>query len=445
MSIQGTPLRALAAAALLAALAACADQPEPTAAGGAAVGPGGDLDATATAADIPDTTVAPPPDGDLFPGEQEFVELSKEIPGFAGYHYEGDTRVVSLTDPGQQDRAAAALDAREKVEPSAHDEAKSGGGTRFVKADYDYPTLRAWRDKAAEGVLSVDGVAYLDLDEVRNRIAVGVADDKAAAAVADQLKAAGVPAEATIVDVEDPVQLDQLSGFFRPLQGGWQIQNGLGALPCTLGFVTTYPPNGQRAFVTASHCTQIQWGLDGISFYQPTAPAFGNFVGREVRDPRGWPCYVWRVCRWSDAALVQVANATAAPNQVRTTTFFNFGWLNGSVIPAASLPVASYLAAPPAGAFLDKVGRQTGWNYGPVNVTCALVTQPPNRVLGCQYAAFHKSDLGDSGAPVFIWYGTFVRVVGITWGHVPGVRSWFSPIGTGVGPNGGIRADLGVP
>ncbi len=423
-------LNARSAVALLAvaALAACTDDT-----------PSGPLTPDERPPVRNEEELAPPKDGDLFPGEKEFLELSREIPGFAGYWYEGGERVVALTDPEQAEKAQSVLDARiASAEPAHRDEAQGTGRTRYVPAQYDYKTLRAWRDGAIDAAFEQDDATFVDLDEARNRITVGLLDEGAQKPVAERLAKAGVPLEAVNFEVTGPVEQEQtLQNFFRPLMGGYQIQNPGGGI-CTLGFITRNPANGAPAFVTNSHCTNTYWGFDGVAFGQAQ---WWQGVGNEVRDPNGFRCFLWGRCRFADAALVQT-NAPTALNQIARTQWWGTPGNAGSLTVAnPPLQVVSNVLYPSWGQMVDKVGRTTGWNYGFVRNTCVTVHVSFNRRLLCQYYADYLSQGGDSGSPVFIWWGDRVGLTGLHWGSFRFLwvrRAIFSPLG-------GVRFDLGVP
>jgi hypothetical protein len=439
MQEMRTPFRMLATAAALATLAACADDP--------AAGPTGATRAVAVApvAAADTASLQAPADGDLYPGEQQFMEMAKEVPGYAGDWYDGGTRVVALTDQNSQDMALKILSTSAPAEQGRHAEAKMGGGTRFVQADFDYLTLRDYRDRAADLVLSAEGATYLDLDERANRVVVGVEDESQRAEVEALFEKAGVPSKATEVvvtgKIEDNTTLQQ---FHRPLEGGWQIQSANGAI-CTLGFMTRNPAGGAPAFVTASHCTSTLWGLDGTMFSQNVN---NLWVGREARDPAPFVCpppISSNIrCRNSDAALVQVnSGVTVAPGRIARTEFWSTGWGNLGSIDidslAPSLVITANQAYPSAGQWLDKVGRTTGWTSGQVVNTCLTVIKAPQRWALCQYTADYYSQAMDSGAPVFVWHGDTVTLAGLHWGNNNQQRrSFFSP-------TRGVQLDLNVP
>jgi hypothetical protein len=436
MQEMRTPFRMLAAVVAVAALAACSDDQT--------AGPTGPDRAVAPVEETDTAAVQPPADGDLFPGEKAFLAMAKQVPGYAGDWYDGGTRVVALTDPNSQDAALRTLSMSAPSARSQHDAAKMGGGTRFVAAQFDYLTLRGYRDASLETVLSVDGATYMDLDERANRVVVGITDESRRADVEARFKEAGVPAGATRVVVTGKLEENTtLQQAHQPLEGGWQIQNANGGI-CTLGFTTSNPQGGAPSFVTASHCTSNLWRLDGTWFSQPVN---NLWVGREVRDPRPFGCFLWGFikCRYSDAALVQAnSNIAVAPGLIARTEFWGSLWGDpGSIDVDAAAPTLAITGVqqyPLAGDWVDKMGRTTGWTTGQVQHTCVTVVMSTltNWAL-CQYSADHHSAGGDSGAPVFVWQGNTVTLAGLHWGRIPSLGvSLFSPIG-------GIQNDLGVP
>jgi hypothetical protein len=87
------------------------------------------------------------------------------------------------------------------------------------------------------------------------------------------------------------------------------------------------------------------------------------------------------------------------------------------------MTITSEYAFPTGGEMFDKVGRTTGWTYGFVKKTCVDMNRPDysgggfGRIL-CQDWTSYKRAGGDSGSPVFRWYGNTVRLAGIHWGGI---------------------------
>jgi hypothetical protein len=420
--------QALATLVTLTALGACTDEP--------ATGPSTPRDPAPYRAMPPASdSLLPPADGDLFPGGKEFVELAREIPGFAGYWYEGGERVVAVTDPAQLQHAVTVVDAR--VPTPAADARQGTVSTRAVQQTYDYLTLRAWRDRILEPVLELEGVTFIDLDEAANRLVVGVEDASAQDPAVQRVQAAGVPLQALQFEVSGPLEMDQtLQQFARPLLGGYRIQD-VNRANCTLGFGATNPPNGRLAFVTNSHCTGTWFGFDGAVFHQP----WPLRVGQEVSDPRGFRCgLLWR-CRFSDAALVEVdAGVPIDVPRIARTQFWNWYWPGSLNVVNPPHLITSGWGYPPVGIAVDKVGSTTGWNVGHVRRGCVVTKHSRHMILVCQYFADYDSAGGDSGSPVFVLFGNSVQLTGIHWGRAPrilGRRAIFSPLA-------GVSFDLGL-
>lgn len=444
MSVRSLPIRGLAAAIVLAALAACSDE--------RSTGPAGPGRNTSPAIGdtVPaDELVPAPAPGAVRAHEADFIQLAQQVPGFAGYVFEGGTRVVYLTDLTQQAKAAAALDAsptaRAAMERAgSHEEGRRTGTTVYVQARYDFPTLRSFRDRAAEPVLNVAGTVFADLDERRNRIVVAIEHDGVRPAVEQQLSALRVPLAAVVFEITAPLRETQgpktLRDYSWPLEGGYQIQNS-SSLTCTLGFVVVR--NGVRGFVTNSHCTSITWKGDGISFHQNVV---GNaLVGRESSDPRGWPCGI-RTCRWSDAAVVQI-NGSSIPSSlgsIARTLFWGFGIGSpGSIevdLFAPTMQITAKRPFPNVGDIVDKMGRTAGWTSGEVTRTCVdtNVNSGGLRRVLCQDFANYTAASGDSGSPVFVYFNDTVELQGIHWGQdVTTSEAVFSSVWN-------IEGDLGV-
>lgn len=424
MSTPRNAMRGLAAALALSALAACADTP--TVAPPEPLVPG-----------APALNETPPPSSSIYLGEQELEEIAAEVPGYAGHWYDLEgNRVIALTDLSKQSLALQVIGGRPQPELTQGE--TRTGQTLFVQAQYDFVTLRNWRNAASDPVLGASGALALDLDEVRNRLTVWIASTAAQAGVQSALTSAGVPLAAAIIEASSGVVAHQtLQNFFRPLRGGFQIQNAAG-MTCSLG--PPVPGGPAPAYFTASHCTAVFWANTGTNFFQHIVGG-GNLIGPEINDPPGWACGGGWICRRSDVARVGINAAVPAANQIARTTGFAVGWAAGSINTVGVVPfnvINPPQAAPFVGQWVDKVGRTTGWNRGNVTNTCVTVNAPPpappmRRVM-CQSLATYMSAGGDSGAPVFLWLagGANARVAGVNWGAIGttmGPRAVFSPSG----------------
>lgn len=164
-------------------------------------------------------------------------------------------------------------------------------------------------------MLALAEVVSTDIDEVRNRLAVGIKSESRRARAAAQLRSVGIPKEAVIIEVAPSVQLasHSLAGRVRSVVGGVRTFFGPGALDyCTLGFNGTY--NGVAIFATNGHCTTnmaAAWGVagDGGSFYQIDWNYQPDFLGNETyeetwKDQSIYPsCPTGRRCKYTDIAM----------------------------------------------------------------------------------------------------------------------------------------------
>jgi hypothetical protein len=78
-------------------------------------------------------------------------------------------------------------------------------GVRAVKGQYTVSQLAAWTRRAA-ALLERTGVTLVDLDEARNRVAVGVDDPSRVRTVAKVLSSMKIPRAAVVIDVTGPIR-----------------------------------------------------------------------------------------------------------------------------------------------------------------------------------------------------------------------------------------------
>lgn len=352
--------------------------------------------------------------------DQEFARMAEKVPGFGGLYVDAQgTPHVYLTDLSR-----------------AREVQGLGAGVKVHLGKYDFRDLVAWK-AAARDLLSRPGAVSLDIDETRNRIVLGVRRESlgpVSMGVPAFLRGARVPGGAVIVEAARPfVTQETLTDRIRPIPGGAQIQNSNGGT-CSLGYNAIRL--GVRGFVTASHCTLTQGGVEGTVFSQNTV-SFGNLVGTEVADPAlfsGGDCPSGRLCRYSDAAFVNYGapDAQSGGGTIANPILCGFGDIPGSltVQPAdPRLEVTGFLfGTPVSGTVVRKVGRTTGCTFGSQQDTCTNVNvyKPlpllPGYVVDtgitmlCQGRVSALSQGGDSGSPVFLQSGGSATAVGVLWG-----------------------------
>ncbi|HEX2203019.1 MAG TPA: hypothetical protein VHG91_06965 [Longimicrobium sp.] len=380
----------------------------------------------------------------------ELLRVQRRIPGFGGYYFDagGDLNVL-LTDPAQEPAARALLAGVAASRPRGPGAAGTAA-IRVRRADFDFAALEAWRHRL-RSVLGTEGVEFLDTDEAANRVTVGVTGEAAAARVRAEAAALGVPPAALRVErVIAGRPAADLHDRFRPVPGGvevWRSSNS--AWKCTLGFNVWYSnyklgiPVGTRAFLTASHCTTNEFRFDGGQFVQG-----GTVIGREIVDPRLFDstttarCPAGRRCRWSDVAVVQYDDSVAwelgyiaRPQWSTNGPSTDYTIVLHPYTPRLKITGRAY---PATGAYVHKIGRTTGWTWGPVLRTCVDYpwsdTHPATTaIMLCQTEVAATALGGDSGSPAFVQVNEHeVAVAGIVWRQAQSAtgerRFVFSPL-----------------
>jgi hypothetical protein len=323
--------------------------------------------------------------------------------------------VLNLTAAGDRDSVKAAAQSvpgprlwRSRLGTSAAPVA------RFRTVQYDFPTLVTWEEALLRSG-ALPGLTTLDVDEVENRLRLGVQDFAAASAVARRLAAAGIPEAAAIVEVVGrAVTQVTVSSEFRPVPGAVQVEEGY------YGRVGTVNVNANAdfgpGFITSSHGTWRYGGtLDGTPFCQPSC---GDVIAREAGDgdllpPGSLNCPVDSVvgCRYSDAAFIVYTGAVSGQHGtiVRTQGIGSRDVDQNHPRFLLNEPPLGFLMV---GDVVNKIGMHTGWTQGQVTNTCTrvittILSEGQYRRYGllCQQVATYGSDTGDSGAPVFAWDG----------------------------------------
>ncbi|MFZ5851891.1 MAG: hypothetical protein ACOYY2_10930 [Actinomycetota bacterium] len=315
--------------------------------------------------------------------------------------------------------------------------AGSGSPPRIVSARYSYSALLTWKELLTELVLGQSQAVFVDIEERRGVVRVGTLDLGQGEGLLSLAVSAGIPRNAVQIGPAQPIRplVATLQDWVRPVVGGVQIEQG-GWL-CTLGF-NTIDARSIRGGLTNSHCTSRQGGSENTPFYQPSnAP--GTFLGNEYLDPvyfTGSSCPAGYRCRYSDAALIQYAATTSSSlGRIARPSSRTQQGVEQPLAPLVSptSPELRILGESPYAQgteILDKIGRTTGWTYGPVSRTCTNYRQEGTDIIVlCQDEVTGVSAPGDSGAPVFAWNGADgVQLFGVLWGG-DGVRFVYSPMG----------------
>lgn len=419
----GAGTRAAAATfALLFSLTACQDTPpEPTAVDGGTTARGA-LARTQNIAEVA---------ADEMPTQ---LAVAQAVPGFGGYYIDAQGRpTVWLVDPARKAEAAQALAGfLDSFGWTAAD-------LQVRQADYDWLQLEAWYREARPQALSVTGAVFGDVDEASNRLTFAGLDAGALGSIASVLSSVGVPSAAVNLKIRGPVQqVATLRDQFRPPFGGVQINFFVSPVSpvgyvCTLGFNAI--DGADTSFVTNSHCTNKQGGVDApTDYYQAVRGGLvvnnQNYIAREVEDPEytmgslAGPCPIGRFCRYSDASRAKYAPGQAfqlgklarAANENPTGPTLADTLGLDPVNPTFSITAEQSRSV--VGQKLSHVGRTSGWTSGLVTETCVDINITASEITQlCQDLVDAYVAGGDSGSPVFGQHtdGT-VFLGGILWG-----------------------------
>lgn len=351
-------------------------------------------------------------------GELHFADLARQVPSSAGYYFDSTgTLVVLVRDAGEDAAAVGAMSVRVQAERLRSGDGR-GAAPRITtrRATYTFKQLAEWRDLVHTEARRVNrGIASLDLDEVLNRVTIGLIpnDEAKRQAVTNSLARFGVPSEALNFENVAKVRNDAapsslLSETTDPIAAGL-IVDLAGGGSCSVGFVAQR--NGTLGLVSATHCTPSVFGVDGIQLYQRIQTS--NVAAQETVDPAGYQCG-WDKCRGSDASFFSQSNGRAmqvglmARTQVPSTGGWGAG--AGSTSVNSTNPyffVTGQLDNPVVGQVVQKIGWGAGWTSGSVTQTCKdynLLDFPPEfHQITCGLYATYYSQGGDSGGPVFVY------------------------------------------
>lgn len=345
--------------------------------------------------------------------DDEFIDLARQIPGFGGYLQDERGRLtVALVDTSQRAAAAGVL------APILSARRLSVAGMVVRRVLYDFGQLGAWKN-SARALIGVPGVVSLDADEARNRVVVGIKDESARAAAAARLAQLGVPAAATIIEVESGYTMGTtLSDSPRPVAGGFQVNIPAYNQACSLGFTVRRPNTAKVYFLTNSHCTvgtgfMSGYNNSGATFTQPN----GALLGSVVDDRPLFACSQGsRGCRRSDAALIEYADPNSANiGQIARTV--SPGVSSGSKDVVGYFSIISTGANGNVGSRIEKVGFRTGWTGGTIEYSCKDAIFADGSALLCQQFVNAGWNHGDSGSPAFQQSsGSDAFIAGLVWG-----------------------------
>jgi hypothetical protein len=128
------------------------------------------------------------------------LRVERAAPGFGGMYVDRDGQLaVFLTDNSKLPEARAAIAAvfGPGTIPAA--------GVRAVAGQYTLSQLAGWTKRATR-VMQLPGVVFVDLDEAKNRVAIGVDGRSRTEAVQKMLTSLEIPRSAVVVEITDPIE-----------------------------------------------------------------------------------------------------------------------------------------------------------------------------------------------------------------------------------------------
>jgi hypothetical protein len=356
-------------------------------------------------------------------------DLARGVKGFGGFFLdEQGAPTIYLKDAAQKDNAGRALGRYFQaagISPSR---------LQVLRGQFDWNELERWFALASSDVLALPGTVFADADEANNRVTIGIERGSGAqGAVRSAAARLGIPAEALLIEEMEPVRFAAtLRDAFRPTIGGIQI-NFPGFL-CTLGFNAIEGTTGPASFITNSHCTNTQGGVESTPYWQPLQSTHPTQIATEVEDPTYRKnleprCPRGKRCRYSDASRAQYASGiTSTRGSIAKTTGPN----NGSLTTSGNFTITGERLDTTfvVGTTVNKVGRTTGWTQGRVSNTCVTTGVSGTSIAQiCQTFVTAGVGGGDSGSPVFIiTSGDNVSLAGILWGGSGSSLFVFSPL-----------------
>ena len=352
-----------------------------------------------------------------------FDDVATQVPSFGGMYLEGNILKVYLTDPTLMVCAGSVITSVFGADRIP------AGGIQVIRGNYGFHQLSAWSNKLG-AVFNIPGVVYTDIDERANRLTVGVENQGVAASVQGMVSRVGIPQGVVDIVTAEPIY-DQvtLQDQVRPIQGGLQIQ--FSNFLCSISYNAVR--GGTAGFVTASHCTDVQGGVESTLYYQPLT-AGNTFIGTETADPlysratcQAAGVHGNHICRYSDTSFEQLATGvTESLGSIEQTSSVN----SGSLTIAGSFRVTGE-GPSLVGQTVNKVGRTTGWSQGQVTNTCVNTGVSGSKIVQlCQDWVSATVGPGDSGSGVFaITSGSDVQLRGTLWGgNGAGTVFVYSPI-----------------
>ncbi len=174
--------------------------------------------------------------------DDHMVEIATDVPGFAGIFFDSTGQlVIQLTRLERVAEAKARLRRffleREAAHPQLMNQRiRETEVARAQGVTYDFRELDAWFRQIVDEVIVLEGVTRADIDERRNKIAIGVDEQRLMPGVQAAISRLAIPSAAVVVEQRGVPRLDvSLRGTVRPVIAGVEVNRTPGpAGACSL-------------------------------------------------------------------------------------------------------------------------------------------------------------------------------------------------------------------
>lgn len=372
--------------------------------------------------------------------------INEKVPDFGGAYFEDGVLKVAMV--GGQSKADQVPSVIAALDDGAPDFSRTVGVAQVevVPARYDFASLVAWKEMS--NPFMEIGVKLIDADEKTNTVTLGIYDPAIESSVREAASKIGIPDDALTIEIMNEVKEAgwDLQDYAPYLESGYEIMFGPSdTQKCTMGPIAFRGSfsGAIGGFLMNSHCSAVKGAVDNNPFYQETWAWPGEYIGYEIVDP-AWtssgassarasdgdgygmfgPPVGGRPYRYSDAAFADMETSrNTLFGQLARTRWRNQNSVGDRERVGSFLIVADALnnSQHMVGVELNKVGRSSGWTYGPIARACFNQPDPQDnsRDLKCQYTVDGLAQGGDSGSAVFrITPGTNdVTLYGLLWGR----------------------------
>lgn len=247
--------------------------------------------------------------------DDKLAAIAAAEPAFGGLYNDAGVLTVVVTDTTRPPEAVRSAITRVLNVPRFR-----SMPIRLRLGRYGFAQLYTW-NKSLPGQSSIPGVISYGVDQVQNRITIGVRNDATAALMRQALAARAIPAEAVIIFTRPPIYFtSSLGDRLRDIWGGPHMDFSTSAGSwCTLGLVVK-DTTGRMLAATNGHCSN-SWGTgyDGTPYWQASRSSSSDSIGVEGRESivyynsQDSSCKYGDACKLSDISFV-VLDSTAAAN-----------------------------------------------------------------------------------------------------------------------------------